>query len=307
MKSEQRTSVYLFGNNKIYSAEGIFSELHKIEYPYAHCHTYYEIVIVFNGSIRHNFTLLEKNLETENQTRKKLQTDVLLLDNVEFETEELKSGDVQIVPPNLCHYYEFLDPNSEYVNITIGKKTFLSLLSFLHCERLDVNDLPKLVNVSPDDTQSLKSFFLEITENTALSERDISALNKILTLNALKFFFYDRNDKKDLPSWIKDLIATIRNPEYYNCSISKIISNIPYSQAYIYREIKKYFNVSLKVLLTEQKMKHACYLLKNTDLSVITISNSIGFSNAGFFAKVFRSYYSVTPLEYRKRSKSSAV
>lgn len=307
MKSEQGTSVYLFGNNKIFSAEGIFSELHKAEYLYAHYHTYYEIVMVFNGLIRHNFTLLEKNPEAENQTRKKLQTDVFLLNNIEFRTEELKSGDIQIIPPYLCHYYEFLDPNSEYVNITISKKTFLSLISFLHGERLDLNDLPKLVNVSPDDAQALKSFFLEITENTTLSERDIGALNKILTLNALKFFFYDRNDKKDLPSWIKDLIATIRNPEYYNCSISKIISNIPYSQAYIYREIKRYFNVSLKTLLTEQKMKHACHLLKNTDLSVITISNSIGFSNAGFFAKVFRSYYSVTPLEYRKRSKSSGV
>lgn len=53
----------------------------------------------------------------------------------------------------------------------------------------------------------------------------------------------------------------------------------------------------------KKRMEKAAELLRDTDLKVIEIANSVGYENQGKFAKVFAELYGVSPLEYRRSLK----
>ena len=57
---------------------------------------------------------------------------------------------------------------------------------------------------------------------------------------------------------------------------------------------------SPKEYLTEYRIKQACHLLRETDLSVSAIAYSVGFENNLYFSKAFRKQKGVSPSEYRK-------
>ncbi|MCA0757838.1 AraC family transcriptional regulator [Paenibacillus sp. N4] len=51
--------------------------------------------------------------------------------------------------------------------------------------------------------------------------------------------------------------------------------------------------------MQDMKMKKACLLLKNTDLSIEAVIKEAGYENQTFFYKKFKARFSLTPLEYR--------
>ncbi len=49
------------------------------------------------------------------------------------------------------------------------------------------------------------------------------------------------------------------------------------------------------------RCEQAAELLQRPDCSVAYISRTVGYANASHFARVFKAYYQVSPLEYRKQ------
>ena len=56
---------------------------------------------------------------------------------------------------------------------------------------------------------------------------------------------------------------------------------------------------SPKEYLTEYRIKQACRLLKETDLSISAIAYSVGFENNLYFSKAFKKQKGLSPSEYR--------
>ncbi|HMH34050.1 MAG TPA: helix-turn-helix transcriptional regulator [Puia sp.] len=55
---------------------------------------------------------------------------------------------------------------------------------------------------------------------------------------------------------------------------------------------------------TDLKLEKARTLLISTDLSIKAICEAVGFSNAGYFARIFNQKYGIKPFEFRNLSKS---
>jgi len=54
--------------------------------------------------------------------------------------------------------------------------------------------------------------------------------------------------------------------------------------------------------LTSLRLKNACTLLYQTNLSIKEIAASVGFSDQLYFSRVFRKHYGTSPLAYRKEN-----
>ena len=297
MKTHNTNIAYMFDDANIFSKENVYPELHNVEFKVPHFHTYYEIVLMLKGSIKHNYYVFAKDAKINLKTNK-LSQKYTHLDS-EYSSESLEAGDIQIISPEVCHYYKFTNPQSEYINIAISSNMFNQLVKTLNSNKFD--NLPLKVNLPPDKIDQLKTEFFEAEENKSLSEKDKGALNKILALNCMRAFIANTEKSNNvLPQWMRELTILLNNPNYYSFTIEEIIASIPYSHSYICKEFKKVFGVSLKNYFTKKKMKHACYLLQNTELKIITISNALGYSNQGFFANVFFKQFAVTPFDYRK-------
>ena len=80
----------------------------------------------------------------------------------------------------------------------------------------------------------------------------------------------------------------------------KAIQLVGISRSHLFRSFQNYMNRSPKEYLTEYRIKQACRLLRETDLSVSAIAYSVGFENNLYFSKAFRKQKGESPSEYRK-------
>ena len=52
-------------------------------------------------------------------------------------------------------------------------------------------------------------------------------------------------------------------------------------------------------LIRDMRLKHACILLKRTNINMSELATNIGFMTAENFISIFREKFGMTPLEYR--------
>ena len=62
----------------------------------------------------------------------------------------------------------------------------------------------------------------------------------------------------------------------------------------------------LSKLVVEKKLHIARMLLKNTDLKINEVSARINIGTENYFYTMFKKYYGLSPMEYRKKSKEKS-
>lgn len=90
--------------------------------------------------------------------------------------------------------------------------------------------------------------------------------------------------------------------EYKDASLSVFASSHNMDIYTISRIIKKQTGSTFKQLLEARKLDQACFLLKNTTLTVEEIALNIGYENLSFFYRLFQKNYQLTPREYRLKA-----
>ena len=72
-----------------------------------------------------------------------------------------------------------------------------------------------------------------------------------------------------------------------------------YSASYIEKLLRKNYNISLRQLIIETRLKKALWLLENTSQSCSEISSELGFYSAQHFTQMFRKKYGQKPTHFR--------
>lgn len=86
----------------------------------------------------------------------------------------------------------------------------------------------------------------------------------------------------------------------YPVTVEDIAAYVGVSRSHLFRSFQNYMGKSPKEYLTEYRIKQACRLLKETDLSVSAIAYSVGFENNLYFSKAFKKQKGVSPSDYRR-------
>lgn len=81
--------------------------------------------------------------------------------------------------------------------------------------------------------------------------------------------------------------------------ISTVCQELGFSQSYLYRCCRSVMNCSPSQLIARQKLTHAQTLLKNPDLTISKVAESIGY-DPYYFSNQFKKLFLVSPSEYRK-------
>ena len=98
----------------------------------------------------------------------------------------------------------------------------------------------------------------------------------------------------------KEILSYIH--KYYKTKITAedISRHISISRSECFRCFKHFMNKGLVEYINEYRLAIAAKLLLETGKNVTGICMDCGFDNPGYFAKVFKAMYAVTPLQYRK-------
>ena len=81
-------------------------------------------------------------------------------------------------------------------------------------------------------------------------------------------------------------------------TISSLVNMCPSHMSNLF---KKETGINFSSYLTEVRMDAAKHLLQNSDTLIYEIAEATGYSNSGYFGKVFKKYYGITPEEYKRK------
>jgi len=206
-----------------------------------------------------------------------------------------KPGDCFFIPANTKHsYYNVQGAPFEkywfhfdlYPNSTIFKTLGLNY-------RIHMSD------------RSMEQLFAELHEKqkseTLTDKLDVKSLAiKILSSyiaashKGTKYRFFDPEEQ------ISVVLA------YINSNLEKHISNVELSElCYLHpnhfvRFFKKKTGSTPQKYMMEQRVQRAKRLIEQTDLKFTDIAARVGFCDAPHLSKVFKSFYGLSPQEYRK-------
>ena len=97
----------------------------------------------------------------------------------------------------------------------------------------------------------------------------------------------------------KNMVGFIQKYYTRKISLTDIAVSGAVGQSKCCKLFAKYFSQTPNAYLTQYRLNKSIELLRYTDLSIIEIALSVGFSGASYFAETFRKWFGKSPTEFR--------
>ena len=106
----------------------------------------------------------------------------------------------------------------------------------------------------------------------------------------------------DMARWNNVVVELLNevHRNYRSFELKTLASRYHMSSSYLSRLVRESTGQSLTELLWRRRMEKAAQLLRDTDLSILAVSQSVGYENSSFFYRLFERRYGMPPKEYRR-------
>lgn len=229
-----------------------------------------------------------------------------------YENVEVKSGDVCLIMPYVLHT-EISAPEKPltYYVICFGN------VSIKKTGDSDEDDVLKKPLKLCGDTNSKREYeylfkrafrALKSEEEGCGSEAKACLqlmVSKMLRENGLEYAKTRGSLKIPLSATIDNVKSFIDSHYSHDFKMNELAVKFAVSESTLNHSFKKEIGVSPLQYKIGVMLAEASALLKNSDLNVLQIAESVGFSDPSFFTKTFKKKYGLTPKEYRNNKESS--
>lgn len=107
----------------------------------------------------------------------------------------------------------------------------------------------------------------------------------------------DKHFKELLDIWLtKNLTDTSLN-------INRFAENMGYGRTTFFKKVKKITGLTPNDYIKDMRMNQAAKLLKDPKLTISEVSYMVGINDPYYFSKLFKSFFGITPSNYRKGKK----
>lgn len=156
---------------------------------------------------------------------------------------------------------------------------------------------------APDIIENIKKFYKEDSISLiAIQGTVMYALSEIA-----KKYEFSHNFKDDHSEVIKKAIIFINGNMSKQLSREVIAKNCGVTTSALSKRFSKEVGKSIPAYINELCMRRASQMLLFSDLSIVDISDTLGFSDRFYFSKEFTKFYGIAPLKYRKANKFSSI
>ena len=91
---------------------------------------------------------------------------------------------------------------------------------------------------------------------------------------------------------------------FATATVASVAKNIGIHRSYLTTIFKKKMGVSPQEFMLQCRLRHACKLLSETNNPIQEIARNVGYDNPLTFSKIFKSYYGISPREFRREQQS---
>ncbi|MGN0505851.1 MAG: helix-turn-helix domain-containing protein [Lachnospiraceae bacterium] len=272
-----------FHNSKLLREHGVSFHWWNSEPTSLHCHNFYEFFIITDGTALHELN---------------------------GERFELRKGTLHLIKPEDVHRISSVpDGNCVHMNLSICAEKLQKL-----CDAIDIS-LEELLGSSPLKTVlsvEETEFFTRRAEKIALLNYNGDARSHVIVCELISqavFILYKAAflSRSDYPDWFTGILEKIHSPEFSNCTASDIYQLGGFSPPAMIEYFKEYTGQTVSEYLRGVKLKHACELLKNTELPILELSNLLGYASLSHFNRLFKKHTGVSPAAYRKSKRKRTL
>lgn len=227
----------------------------------AHLHQYFEIITIIKGE-------MEITIDNNLYTLKKGES-VLIFPHQLHSLSSKKSEHILFIfsPETVKAYF------SKYSSY-VPKTNQFRLSGYLYEKFKKINDDSSIFDK--------KGFFYSIC-----AEFDKSAEYEKRTYNEDNLLF--------------KIFKVVEENFKTECTLETVSLHTAFSYSYLSRYFKKTTGISFKEYVNQYRISNACYLLNNTDFSVLECAMESGYSSLRSFNRNFKLHTGTTPQEYRHR------
>lgn len=237
-----------------------------LSYP-PHMHRCYEIILLREGAMRVR---------------------------IEQEAYEMEAGDMILIKPNRVHSLE-TDETSRHKLCIFSPELIAAVASPLKQHPL----------TSP------------VVRNASRPYRDLfEGIEETASIGGIKGFLYCVCDlfckqldfsREEVFSGkdhlIRDMLRYVEKNMSAPCSLAATAAALGYSEAYLSRVFGETVGMPYTAYVRQVKINRACYLLKNTRVSITDVVNQCGYASVATFNHNFKELTGCSPTEYRKKNR----
>ena len=255
---------------------------------FMHKHDFFEIAYVYEGSCINSF------------------------DGI---TQRLSAGDFCFVAPNTNHSIEVYD-DSIIINFIIRKTVFEKTFTSMMTE----NDILSTFFTHILYSKSYHNYLVFHTGDNELINNDVESIftealshkkyYRRMLVNMLSVMFthilrYHETDvelaasSEQSGSQVAEILRYIQE-HFTDVTLAGAAEHFHFSAAYFSKLVKDYTGRNFTKILQDLRLEKSCRLLANTDMSVMSICDVVGYANIEHYNRTFKKKYGFTPGDYRK-------
>lgn len=214
--------------------------------------------------------------------------------STETEKTKLTAGNWYLIPAGYNFKY-FCENSMEHIYFHI---------MLCGTDKLDMlRNLEKPLKMS---VATMPEFFFENIKNT----------DDFLTSLRLKNHIYDvvidilsKNnislEQPILSECVQNAIRYIFNNPTAQLTTTEIAKNSFVSTSKLTKQFKKELSMSVQEYLYNILLSNASHLISSTNLSLLEISEELGFSDQFYFSRKFKEKYGISPMKYKQQNKKA--
>jgi len=152
-------------------------------------------------------------------------------------------------------------------------------------------------------TYSLSEESLKLIRNKV--DQVMNQLNNNINLDRFLLFIFGiiqpshENMNANMPYWMQSALEKYNSPFHFKQGVEGFLALTNRSLDHCNRILKKNTSKTLTETINEAKIKYAGKLLVMTNASIKTIASDCGFGNMGYFYKIFKFNFKMSPKDYR--------
>ena len=206
----------------------------------------------------------------------------------------LKSGDLAFLPKGKHRAYTNMTHS-----ITLYEMNFVADINDKNWfEALSLDGDSYVVH--PENTEEIKSLF----EASVRYEFNKSMLYDVThTSNLLRIingYAFELTRKNDIAAPFREVIAKMKNSLDKQIKVSDLAELCFMEETYFIKKFKKALGDTPITYLNKLRIYDAMKLLAESELSLSDIAHRVGIYDSSYFSKLFKTYTTVTPGEYRE-------
>jgi len=211
---------------------------------------------------------------------------------VDGEVYHLSRGDIMLIFPNQVHAFQ--TPQHSRHSLVIFAPEVIAAFDRQHTQ-----SLPQCAMIRAGEQHPIYRILCELDNDSSIYAVKGALYALCAELEKRTSFQMVTRGRGGNSSLLREILNFVQRNFKEECTLGALAAEIKYDMTYLSKFFTSHVGISFTSYVNQVRIAHACYLLRNTDLTILQISHDCGNVSLRTFNRNFLEQMGCTPSEYR--------